>query len=85
MAPHEESMILQAIAGLRQEFTDRMDRQEDKLDSIARNGCAKGQQHDDHEDRLRSLELDKAKMMGIVASISAVISLIGWIISTFVK
>lgn len=59
---------------------DRLDRIEKKIDGISLNGCSKASQHADQEIRLRSLELDRAKALGAIATISLIIGMVGgWI------
>lgn len=85
MPPSDAAMILNAVNHLREELMGRIDRLDDKVDSLARNGCAKGAQHEDVEKRLRSLELDKAKIAGIVAAVSTAVTAVGWFITQLLQ
>lgn len=69
---------------LTQDEREWLHRIEDKLDQIAMNGCAKAEQHRDHEVRLRSVERENAEGRGKAAVIGmaagAVASVVfGWL------
>jgi hypothetical protein len=87
MTTEREDMILMAITSLRTELGQRMDRQDaarenqwKAIQNLQMQGCSKGPQHETMEARLKALELDRAKMMGVVVTIAAVISFAGWLI-----
>ena len=85
MPQHEIDVILGAVGELRKEMTQRMDRLDDKFDRLYANGCAKSSQHEDIESRMRSIEIERAKLMGIATAISILVTIAGWVISTFIK
>lgn len=59
---------------------DRLDRIEDKMDRILEHGCSKSERHDKFDDRIQSLELDRAKAVGAITIGSMVFGALGgWI------
>jgi archaellum component FlaC len=58
-------------------IVDRLDRIEDKIDSIMLHGCSKNESHQDHEKRLRSIEEDRSKAIGIISFCSLIFGAVG--------
>ena len=92
MVDHENTqLVLNAIASLRTELSQRMDRNDmerrEQWKSISdlSNRTCPDSRHSDVEVRIRTLELDRAKMIGVVATVSVVASLIGWSIERLLK
>lgn len=56
---------------------DRLDRIEDKIDSMSLHGCAKAEMHNTHEERLRSIEADRNRAVGIISFISLIFGAVG--------
>ena len=92
MTDHENTqLVLSAISSLRTELSQRMDRNDAErrdqwkaINEIAAHECPDSR-HNDVEMRVRTLELDRAKMIGVVATVSVVASLIGWGIERVLK
>ncbi len=64
MSERDIDRILDAIAELRREIAE-----------ISKHGCAKSEQHADHEVRLRSVETVQAKAAGALSLVAALSSL----------
>jgi hypothetical protein len=56
---------------------DRLDRIEDKIDTMTLHGCAKAESHQDVEIRVRSLEADRSKALGVLSLLSLFAGAIG--------
>ena len=92
MMDHESTqLVLAAIANLRTELSERMNRQDiergkqwSSIGELSNHVCPESR-HSDVEQRIRVLELDRAKMIGVVATVSVVASLIGWGVERLLK
>ena len=84
-------LVLNAIATLRTELSDRMNRQDEQrekqwtaIGSLTSRVCPM-ERHTDIETRVRSLEFDRAKFLGIAVAVATVAGLIGWGIERILK
>lgn len=55
----------------------KLDRLEIKIDGISNNGCSKAGQHVDQEGRIRDLEADRNRAVGVIALVSLFAGAIG--------
>jgi hypothetical protein len=84
-------LILDAIHTLRADLTGRMDRQEESrgkqweaINALSNHMCPV-ERHADIENRVKSLELDRAKLAGIVVAASAFIGCVVWAVEKILK
>ena len=75
-----EQTILEEVRALRNEQRDdrcaifgEINTIRSAVAEIAAKGCAKGQEHVDHEERIRGLETDRDRGKGMFAVIAAVV------------
>lgn len=98
MGEDNVDLILDAIHTLREDLSSRMDKQDMRMDKqdesrgeqwkiinvIATRVCP-AEQHANIDGRVKSLELDRAKMLGVVVAVPLVISVAAWIIEQWAK
>jgi hypothetical protein len=84
-------LILDAIHTLRADLSARMDRQDEErgkqwtaINALANRMCPVGQ-HSELDNRVKSLELDRAKLAGIVVAASAVVGCVVWGVERILK
>lgn len=67
------------------QMTQSMGRLEGKMDQVLAAQLDQREKHKDHEDRIRSLEKHKGRVIGIAAGAGAVVSGVAWFVSQLSK